>query len=412
MGPEQQTNPNEPATPPAASPANPTPETTPVETPTFTQTEPVNPPVIPAENEPQPQPTSEPTSGLVVTPKKSKKKLIALLSIVGAVLVVLGGSWAAYALWYNNPDNAVQDAFSKALSAKSMTTTGTIKSTSDGTTIKIDMSTATNEAKQSSADLTLGVTASGQTYTVKGHFASTSDAVFVKLDDVRSLLTASFSADEKAMFDTYYGSLLDKIDSKWVIIKQSDLESLSDGSVTTKETQCFQTEIAKIETDASVRNELSDLYKKHPLFTIESKGSDSDGNHYNLVPVTNAKAKEFAIAAVETKFFKTLDDCTSDDLKKSFTDSFNEASDQESKTTGSIEVWVDGWTHTLKKVTVTSKDDTTDVVIEVKPVFNTNPSVTIPAGQTTVDDLKSEIQNILSGFLTSTSESTLPTSTL
>lgn len=334
--------------------------------------------------------------------KKSKKGLIIGLIVAGAVLLGLAAGTLVYAFVYNSPENAVTDAFSKALTSKSGSATGVASIKSDTTTFKVDFSSATNEAGQSAGDATITVSAEGKDYTLKSHFAGTKDEVYVKVDDLKSLLDGLFGSEYSSMIDAYYGSLLDKIDSKWVVIKQSDLDELTSNSVSSKESQCIQDEIGKLQTDATLRNELTNVYKKHPLFTIESKGSDSNGNHYSLTPVSNDKAKEFANALVETTFFKALDDCTSSDLKKDLTDS-SSSSSSDSTATGSLDVWVDGWSHTLNKVTLTVNDDKnkTDVVFDVNTKFNNNPSVTIPTGATTIDDLKTEIQKIQENMLSS-----------
>jgi hypothetical protein len=334
--------------------------------------------------------------------KKSRKGLIISLIAAGVVVLGLAAGGIVYAFVYNSPENVVVDAFSKVLTAKSGSSTGTIAIKSQDSSIKVDMSTATNASSQASVDATVTITASGKDYTLKGHFAGTKDEFYVKLDDLRSVINGALGEEYSSLIDTYYGSLLNKIDGKWVAIKQSDLDSLTSGSVTTKETQCMQDEVAKLQTDASLRNELTNVYKKNPLFTIESKGSDSDGNHYKLTPVSSDKAKSFLAAMVETKFVKALDDCTSSDLKSSLTDGVKDETSS-TKATGSLDIWIDGWSHSLNKVSLNVKDETTEITTEIKTKFNNNPTVTIPKGETTIDDLKSEISSLQEQFATPSS---------
>lgn len=344
---------------------------------------PVAPGTVPEQTAPVPQ----------LPVKKSKKGLIIGLVAAGVVVLGLATAGIMYATVYNNPENVVVDAFSKALAAKSSTVNGTASIKTQDTSVKLDLSTAANEAGQGSADATVTITASGEDYTLKGHFAGTKDEVYIKLDDLRSVITGALGSEYSDMIDTYYGSILDKIDGKWVVIKQSDLEELSSGSVSNKESTCIQNEVTKLQSDASLRNELTNVYKKNPLFTIESKGSDSDGNRYSLTPVSSDKAKNFFNAVVETKFFKAVDDCTSGDLKKQFTDSSSSSSSSD-KATGTLELWIDGWSHNLNKFSLTMKSDGTELTSEFKTKFNNNPSVTIPKGETTVDDLKTEIKKL------------------
>lgn len=332
--------------------------------------------------------------------KKSKKGLIIGLVAAGVVVVGLATAGIVYAAVYNNPQNAVTDAFSKALSAKGSSITGTAIFKSQDTAIKLDLSAAANQAGQGSADATVTLTASGKDYTLKGHFAGTKDEVYIKLDDLRSVINGALGEEYAQLIDSYYGSLLNKIDGKWVVIKQSDLDELSSGSVSDKESQCIQTEVGKLQSDASLRDEVMNVYKKNPLFTIESKGSDSDGNHYLLTPVSSDKAQAFAKAVAETKFFKTVDDCTSTDLKKEFTDGSSSSSSSD-KATATLEVWVDGWSHNLNKLSLSVKDSEAELTSEFKTKFNVNPTVTIPKGETTVDDLKSEITKLEQQFTSS-----------
>lgn len=337
--------------------------------------------------------------------KKSKKGLIIGLIAAGVVVLSLVTATLVYALVYNSPENAVVDAFSKAMTAKSGSVKGAATIKSQDSSFKLDINSLSNEAGQNATDVTGTITTSGKDYTGKGHFAGTKNEYYIKLDDLRTLINGALGAEYSDMIDTYYGSLLDKIDGKWVVIKQSDLDELSSGSVSSKESQCVQDELTKLQTDASLRKELTDVYRKNPLFTITSKGSDADGNHYSLVPVSDDKAKNFITALVETKFFKAVDDCTSSDLKKELTDSSSSSSS--SKATGSLEVWVDGWSHNLKKFQFNIKDSETELTSEFKTTFNNNPAVTLPKADTTVDDLKSEIQKIQDELTASYSSSSM-----
>lgn len=337
--------------------------------------------------------------------KKSKKGLIIGLIAAGVVVLSLITATLVYALVYNSPENAVVDAFSKAMTAKSGSVKGAATIKSQDSSFKLDINSLSNEAGQNATDVTGTITTSGKDYTVKGHFAGTKNEYYIKLDDLRTLINGALGTEYSDMIDTYYGSLLDKIDGKWVVIKQSDLDELSSGSVSSKESQCVQDELTKLQTDASLRKELTDVYRKNPLFTITSKGSDADGNHYSLVPVSDDKAKNFITALVETKFFKAVDDCTSSDLKKELTDSSSSSSS--SKATGSLEVWVDGWSHNLKKFQLNIKDSETELTSEFKTTFNNNPAVTLPKADTTVDDLTSEIQKIQDELTASYSSSSM-----
>ncbi len=368
-------------------------------------------PVVPVETAPgaSPEPSAAFPNQTAPAPelpvKKSKKGLIIGLIIAGVVGLGLAAAGIVYATVYNSPENVVIDAFSKALAAKSGSINGSGTFKTQDSAVKLELRVDANESKQVFADTTVTITSGGKDYKLQGHFAGTEDEVYVKLDDLRKVVTSVFGEEYSSMIEAYYGTLLDKIDGKWVVIKQSDLDELSSGSVTNKETKCVQDEFAKLQNDASLRNELVDIYKKNPLFIIESKGSDSNGNRYSLTPVAKDKAQNFKNDLVETKFFKALDDCTSTDLKKEFTDSTSDGSTAD-KATGSLEIWVDGWTHELNKVSLNIKDDEAELTSEFMTKFNNNPAVTIPKADTTVDDLKTEINRLQQQFTSGASSST------
>lgn len=332
-------------------------------------------------------------------PKKTKKGLV--IGLVVGLVISMGGVAAAvfYGTVYNNPQNAVIDAFSKALSAKSSQVDGSVSIQSPTLSIKTDVASSTDESRNSSVDADVTMNILGKDHTLTAHVVSTKETVYVKVDGLRKLLLAVLGSENSELIETYYGSLLGKTDSKWVSIKQDNLDSINGDSTESQEPSCMAREMAKLQTDESIRKEIIDVYKANPLLNIENKGSDSDGNHYYLTPVDNAKAKEFFKAMAQTQLVKNLDQCTVIDLKKSLTDSIEGQSS--STNSGGLDVWVDGWSHNLNKVVFSNKDSNgTNFSVNLKTKFNTNPKVTIPEADTTFDDLKTYIEGLQQQFQT------------
>ena len=326
--------------------------------------------------------------------KKSKKGLIIGLIVSGIVLLSLTVAGIVYATVYNNPENAVIDAFSKAFAAKSGTVEGSAGFKMQDFSLKLDIKSAANEAKQSSASVKTVLNTRGKDYTLTSSLVGTNEEVYVKIDDLRAVIRGVLGAEYMDMVDDHYGSLIGKIDGKWVVIRQSDLSELTEGSVSDKETQCVQDEFAKLRADASARDEMTSVYRKNPLFIVESKGSDNNGNRYKLTPVSNDKARDFFKAVVETKFFKAIDDCTSTDMRKELIDGLSTGTPSDNAKNATFEVWVDGWSHELKKVSLNIKDEQGELTSEFNTRFNNNPSVTIPKADTTINDLRNEIKDI------------------
>ena len=113
MGPNEPENSTPPAEP-EQQPAAPVEPVTPVETPAADVTS--------TSLEATGEPTGTTTPQLPV--KKSKKGLIIGLAIAAVVVLGLVSAGLVYALVYNNPENAVVDAFSKSMTAKSGSVTG------------------------------------------------------------------------------------------------------------------------------------------------------------------------------------------------------------------------------------------------------------------------------------------------
>lgn len=355
----------------------------------------------------QPQPMS--VGGAVSTPptKKSKKGL--LIGIISGSVVLLGLIAAVlwYFLVYNNPTNVVFDAFSKVLAAKSGSADGNAAFTGTDFSIKSDISAASNEANQVSLDTKMTATISGQELKLDAGFVGEKDTLYIKLDGLSEIVSTMVGGSEySAMITTYYGGLLSKVDGKWVVLSESDLAEYTNND-DEDASKCMEAQYSKLKTDASLRSELVATYRAHPLFIIESKGSDKDGNHYVLKPVTSTEAKKFFKALAETQFIKGLDDCTNADLKSSVRDAVSGDISSSDAAAGTIDLWIDGWSHTINKVALSSSLESGEgIKIEFTTKFNNNPTITVPKADTTFDDLKTEIEKLQQQF---TSTYTYPT---
>lgn len=360
------------------------------------------PPVPTAQTEP-PAASLTPAPGLSVAPKKKSKKGL-IIGVVLAAVVALGlaSAAAAYTVVYNNPQNAVNDAFAKALAAKNGVVDGTASLKADNNTASVTYTYTVNDAAQSSVDASMNFVGTGDIdVDLKGQFVTTKESYYIKVDGVQSAITGLLGEEYGTVIDEYYGGLLDKVDNKWVVVTLDDINELTNGELKNDEATCIQEKTMRVQTDAQAREEVMKVYGANPLFTIEAKGSDSDGNRYGLTPVSSQDAKKFFVAFIETQYFTAIDDCTTDNLKESFTDELDASeSSLDDTTKATLDVWVDGWTHNLNKIVLTAKsEDEYEMNAEFKFKLNTNPSVTIPEAETTVDDIKAEIESALGDFM-------------
>lgn len=335
---------------------------------------------------------------LLSTPpkKKSKLGLIIVIIVAAVLLVAAGAAVSVYAFVYNNPQNAVADSFAKSFTAKDASVTGKLSyADKDGSGFVADMNYVTQGSTDASGDMTLALEVEDKDFSIKGHFATTKDKMFMKVDNLNEVMTNVYGQESADLMTEYYGDLMNKIDNKWVVVTYDDLSELSEGEASESEMTCVVERITTLQTDAAVRDEVMEVYKKHPLFTVESKGSDSNGNRYGLVPVGDAEAQAFANALVETKFFTGLDDCVADDMKKLFTEDFVDESTPAEEVKVVLDVWVDAWTHAMNKVTLSSEDkDGSKLTADFTMAWDKGAKATIPTADTTVDDIRTEIESI------------------
>lgn len=359
-------------------------------------------PQFPQQLPPQPpqQFPNVPQQQVALPIKKSKKGLIIGLVSAGVLALAFTSAFLVYAFVYNSPDSVVTDAFMKMFTAKSSEMTGTLSVKTSGTeNVKVGFSGMTDESGQEIVDETITLKGPGQDMTIKTHVAMSKDSVYVKIDDLNALIDKSLgagSAESDAVKD-YYGNLISKIDSKWVVLKYSDLDSLSSGAIKGSQVTCVLDQMNKLKTDSKVQNEIKDAYLKNKFLKVEGKGSDSDGNRYALT-VDTEKSKNFGKSVRDTQLFKGLNDCTGGQISKSADDSSSTNTDTSAGDV-SLDMWVDSWSHNPNKIVLAIKTGSTEVSMEIKLKLNTNPKVTIPTGQTTINDIKTEIESIQEQFI-------------
>lgn len=338
---------------------------------------------------------SQPTTPL----KKSKKGLIVGLVAAGVVLVGCVTGLIVYATVYNSPNNVVFDAFNKMLSAKDLQMTGTMTSHSGGVEMQGTFKTASDQNSRSRADQTITMTVGGQNMTFKVHTASTKDELFVKLDDLRTMIQKLYGKGSSMndAIEQYYGPLLDKIDSKWVRVTMNDIEELSSGAVKGSQFVCAREAIEKVRSDNSLKNELTDLYKKNSFMQISSVGSDAIGSRYSI-RFDAESMKKFVSTLRETRLFKAIDTCFDGKVREALDNAKSTKDPSTDQATYAVDVWVDGWSHDLKKVAYSVQSNGSDLTYEMLPKLNTNPTIEIPKGETSVQDLKTEIEKLQTQF--------------
>lgn len=332
-------------------------------------------------------------------PKPKKRGLI--VGIIVAAVVIIG--FVAVALWYfliyNSPSNVVIDAFTKALTAKSGTFDSTLSSGGASQTLKLNF----NKDNQATADLALNIPMGAVDKKFAINLVADSKTLYIKIANPQQLLelVAGFDneADSSGQTDVTDGTDLavDEISDKWITVTSDNLKQLA-GQNYADQSKCVEQQVVNLRDNSAISGELVKTYSDNPLFTVTAKGSDANGNKYEL-KVAPAKTRVAFLEALQnTKFFKGLDSCADGQLAAGVKDDIKGIIDgsDDSASKSTFYVWIDGGSHIMNKIEISdSSDGGSKIVVMTK--FNTNPKITMPKAQLTIN----ELENVFSGLMTS-----------
>lgn len=329
--------------------------------------------------------------GLATPRKRSKKPLIIGLA-VGGLLLLLGGTAAAYQLWYQNPDKVVTDSIVKALSAKTVTYTGTIDSSGEAAKLKVEFDGKANGgslATHAKATITMGaanVVADGDV-----QFSEKGD-VYFKIKNAKDL-SETFVQMMGGSSTPEIDALIAKVDNKWIKASAEDF-SADEDSDAAKRSQCFEDVIGKFKTDRGLRDEMTGLYTKHRFITVKQSLGEKDGSLGYKLDADQAKAKEFATGLKTTALYRELQNCDKD-----FKIDENDVAEESSDFVADVEIWANKWSHELTQVKVSgeAKDKSSKGAFVLNPVFNKEVTVTAPADAVPLSELQSDFEAIVSG---------------
>lgn len=354
--------------------------------------------VNPSGNVVQPEPVPPATPAMTsadypaVASKRSKKPLFIAL----AVLLVLVSGGVAGALWWTGPQKTFDDAFNPSISMpKGGTAKGSIvvtSSTGPGVTVEFDTKVrglATNTS------LAFKVDAGAMKVDISGGVATdTNKNLYFKINDVRKTVNA-FAGGNSDMIDQYYGSLIDKIDGKWVQMTEADLKEATKDSGT--DMSCVLDKIAKIEADKSYAEDTAQIYSQNKYFSIKetlaSEKIDGQDSHHYKVAIDKAKEESFNKVMRNSKLMKEIKKCVTDPSSLD-----EESSRVETSSDPTIEVWVNKWTHRLNKLVVSDDQSGLSAKLTVNIGYDDNQPVDVPKASTQYKDLQKEIESVKQQF--------------
>ena len=331
------------------------------------------------------------SSGTEVVGKNPKKKKVLIIAaiVAGALGLLGGGTAAAYAFWYQNPEKVVLEAVGSLFKQGASTHKISVDVKSEDTTVKVTIDAKVAENSAAQADVNAAIAYKDKDYKVTGSMISDKDGnIFFKVNDVKDLLEqfAGDSADFSA-----FDNVIKKIDSNWIKVSSDDLKSVSDEY---SKTQKCTTDALKSFDDKAVSDEVLAVYKKNDFITIGDKiGSRTINGVGSLgynVKLDEAKATSFYKALGDTKIGKALTACDSDFDFKPSTNKKDDADVAKSE----VQIWSSRFGHKLTELNVTAKsDDDVTTKIVWNPTFAKDVTVTIPSKSVPISEVIKDVQN-------------------
>lgn len=360
----------------------------------------IEPPTNPATPTPQ---TARVDPATIYTAKKSHKKgLAALIVSIIAAVVLAGGGYATYALWYQNPDKVVTDALVGLVGAEASATSGSIKIEMDSGSSSLTSSTVSGmkidfdmKAKQNtgSGKATLSMTIDDIDISISGEAVSGGDdTVYVRITDLQETLESMFGSMIMSQMPANYLRVIDKIDGNWIKITSDDLADVQSSDEDDSALTCYSEALQSLGDDENVRKEITDAYKSHSFITVDEQLESKDGLLGYVVSLDEAKAQEFGDAIKSSEFVAKAEKCA--DL----TDDTDTDDDSDGPDKVRVVLWVDRWSHDLRGVETELSDDEMKLTADVNVDLSSDITIEVPSEFTTLEELQSDIEDILDDF--------------
>lgn len=328
-----------------------------------------------------------------------KKKGLIVGGIIALALGVLGGGGAsAYFLWYQNPEKVVFDALISASKAESLDLASTLTLKDDDSEYDIKFNLKANRELEIEADLDAGIKSADTDFNLKGGFVSDKDGnLYVKVNEVPSLLEQILGAQNAEIYTVYFGTLIEKIDNQWIKISSDDLKDVSQEYG--DQQKCLTDASKKLSADKSASDELVELFKKNKFIIVGEGLGTKDVNGVTslgyVLDFDADKATSFVKGIADTKYGKALKECD-DTIDFSSFDGSDLSSDSTDKP--QTQVWVSQFGHELTQINIEGKNEAGDGKIVLTPTFNSDVKVTVPTDVTTLKELTDEFESTLNSM--------------
>jgi len=197
-----------------------------------------------------------------------------------------------------------------------------------------------------------------------------------------------------------------------VIVTPEDIDEFSPGANTSDIEKCSKEIQTKMDDDSSYMEEIVELYKNNIFIVVKESLGSKDGSLGYVIEGDEDKAKSFAKGIESTKIYKEYRDCLPASDRESLDEYFDDIDKEdetddtfkteESDTDGSVEVWVDRWSHKLTSIKVIadtkSSSAETSFKIEVNTRIGADVEYKAPENPLTIKEIKKDIEAIQQEF--------------
>lgn len=310
------------------------------------------------------------TTSYATPPKKKRKKLVLVGIILAALLALFAGGWAAYALWYQNPDRVLSHALlnaSQYKTGKVDVTIGDIEMPSgsmpngmafERVEMQIAMGNGTGNI-EIGAKMVMSLNGTEIKIGGTGRFVEGKVAYF-KIDDMNETLEMMKNDRNFSMVVNIYGeknlkALLTTLSEDWIKLDIDQLKK--DGNKSAESFLCTMEAASDPEVQKKSQERALEGFKKHKFLSIAKELGVKDGKRGYELAFDKEQYKKYAEATKDDEYEKKMQSCLSADAATTREKEASSSSDFEMKST---EVWVTNLGHDI----VSFKTDLVSEVVD------------------------------------------------
>lgn len=310
-------------------------------------------------------------------PEKKRFGAKKWLVVSGISLLVVGALTAVWALYYNSPGRVLADVFNQSATSKTAGYTGTVTTVGKGDLQFESTSDISGEINENAltANTQNKVTLGALDVSLDLDLLVTEESVaYLKLTNAAELGTLVQSVMGGNPYADAYTPLFEQLESTWIKLDGSSEESF--GSISSTCDTKKLTEWAEREEQT-----LRKLFNENQFFNAKRSGFSLTEQRYAL-SLDTQKAQEFInqLRALES-YQQIQESC---DITEGFSD--------ENWPTMTMDIWVNPWTHDLKRINATIDDENYSSTIDMYLDLGKEVNIKAPSDAKTFKEVMEDFQ--------------------